>query len=92
MTRDDTELRARHDQLIDILATAPENVHAFINSLVAQQLDGDPISHELITALDQDTMRRQWILEHWPHIVEYAEVDRAMALSATHTVAASTIE
>lgn len=33
----------------------------------------------LKAALDNQHARRHWILEHWPHIVEYAEVTNTLA-------------
>ena len=29
-------------------------------------------------ATDQQDTRRMWIVGHWPHVVEYQEVNRAM--------------
>ena len=58
-----------------ILAAAPEDQQGFITRL---QTDGtlpyDNVADLLSDALAGQGDRQRWILEHWPHIVEYAEL------------------
>ncbi|MDO8363856.1 MAG: AAA family ATPase [Actinomycetota bacterium] len=69
------ELVARRTELDQIFETAPADQQP----LIARLRRGDPqlvddTAETLKGALDTQHARRHWILEHWPHIVEYAEI------------------
>ena len=69
------KLVARRTELDQILETAPADQQP----LIARLRRGDPqllndTAEVLKNALDNQHARRHWILEHWPHIVEYAEI------------------
>jgi conjugative relaxase-like TrwC/TraI family protein len=69
------DLGRRKDELEAILATAPPDHRDLITRLQSDgQLPLDGLDDALRTALDGQSSRRTWILEHWPHVVEYAEV------------------
>ena len=73
--RSHRELIARRAELDDILDTAPSDQQHLIERL----REGEPrllndTAAALAEVVEQQQGRRSWILEHWPHIVEYAEV------------------
>jgi len=74
-TRSLPEIHDRQRTLEVILASAPEDQRVFITRL---QTDGtlpyDNVADLLSEALTAQGDRQRWILEHWPHIVEYAEL------------------
>ena len=50
---------------------------------MSKHIVGDPqllddTAETLKTALETQHARRHWILEHWPHIVEYAEITNTL--------------
>jgi hypothetical protein len=51
-----------------------------INRLEAGQLSFDDTTELLIAATDQHDARRTWMVEHWPHVVEYQEINRTLTL------------
>ena len=74
------ELVARRTELDQIFDTAPADQQPLITRLRR----GDPqllddTAETLKTALETQHARRHWILEHWPHIVEYAEITNTLA-------------
>jgi conjugative relaxase-like TrwC/TraI family protein len=78
-TRSLRELVDRQHELDTILATAPADQRDLITQLRADgTLPYDNIADLLSEALAAQGDRRRWILEHWPHIVEYAEVRHAI--------------
>jgi conjugative relaxase-like TrwC/TraI family protein len=78
--RSERELEERRRELDAILATAPAVVreHSDRTGRPGEEpLDGfEPSPHDTADAQGQ---RRRWILEHWPHVVEAAEIERAGA-------------
>jgi conjugative relaxase-like TrwC/TraI family protein len=76
-TRTTAEIDERRIELEQILDTAPPDCRHLIAQLHNGQLALDDVDDLLRTALDQQHARRQWILEHWPHVVEYTELTRA---------------
>jgi conjugative relaxase-like TrwC/TraI family protein len=73
------ELVVRRTELDQIFDTAPTDQQHLITRLRRgePQLLND--TAELLTAaLDNQHLRRQWILEHWPHIVEYTEITNTL--------------
>lgn len=78
-TRSPHELRNRLHELEAILATAPADQRTLISQLQADgTLPYDNVEELLADALSDQGDRQRWILEHWPHVVEYAEL-RAVA-------------
>jgi conjugative relaxase-like TrwC/TraI family protein len=93
--RSHNELVARRHELDEILATAPTDQQPLIDRLRRHdpQLI-DTLADSLEQALDTQTIRRHWILEHWPHIIEYAEVTQTIEHRLwgpdTHTILTNT--
>ena len=56
---------------------SPADQRATIAALVGGQLTLSDTNDLLREASAQQGDRRRWILEHWPHIVEIAELDLA---------------
>lgn len=78
------ELEDRRGVLDGIFATAPIDQRGLIGELQAgDTLPFDDIAQLLTDALAAQGERRQWILEHWPHVVEYVQItdtfDRGLA-------------
>ena len=81
--RDQAELISRRRELDSILDSAP----ADYRKLIAELRDGGQLSFEdttelLADALAAQDVRTRWILAHWPHVVEYAEVGRGIEAGA----------
>ncbi|MCU1394483.1 MAG: conjugative relaxase, partial [Ilumatobacteraceae bacterium] len=74
-----TELVSRTDELDRLLATAPADYRQLINELQTGQLSLDDTTDLLTEALAHQSARQNWIIEHWPHIVEYQEANRTLA-------------
>jgi conjugative relaxase-like TrwC/TraI family protein len=77
--RSHAELVARRDELDQLLDTAPPDQQPLITRL--RRCDPqllDDTAETLKTAIDTQRVRRHWILEHWPHIVEYAEITNTL--------------
>ncbi|MGE0796258.1 MAG: MobF family relaxase, partial [Acidimicrobiia bacterium] len=78
-TRSLRELHDRRHELDAILATAPADQRDLITQL---QADGtfpyDNVADLLAEALATQGDRQRWILEHWPHTVEYAQLRQAI--------------
>ena len=73
------DLVARRAELDAILDTAPPDQRHLIAQLRNHdQLPFDNTAEVLRTALQGEGNRRDWILTHWPHIVEHAEIDRVI--------------
>jgi len=73
------QLDARLDELDVLLAGAPDDQR----DLIARLRGGDQLSlldttEALNAALETQGARRDWILANWPHVVEYAEINRAI--------------
>lgn len=78
-TRSLRELVNRQHELDAILATAPADQRDLISQVKADgTLPFDNVADLLSDALATQGDRQRWILEHWPHIVEYAEVRHAI--------------
>lgn len=71
------EVDARRGVLEQVLETAPNDCRQIIDQVQKGQLALTNVDDLLNAALDQQVARRDWILEHWPHIVEYAELERS---------------
>jgi len=85
--RSTEELVARRAELDAILDTAPPDQRHLIAQLQSgDQLPFDNTADILRAALEGEASRRAWILTHWPHIVELAEIDRALEDSAVESV------
>ncbi len=74
-TRSIRELEDRHRELDAIFELAPADHRSLIDQLQAGgQLPFDDVAELLTDALAAQGERRRWILEHWPHVVEYAQI------------------
>ncbi len=79
-TRSLAELHARRAELDAVFADAPADHRQLIDRLRdGGMLPLEDTAELLGDALAAQGERRRWILEHWPHVVEYAQI--------THTVA-----
>ena len=76
------ELLDRRVELQQILDTAPPDWRHVISELTAGQPSLDNTTELLRDALNGQADRRAWILEHWPHVVEYQEIDRTLSSMA----------
>jgi len=73
-TRSIRELKDRRHELDVIFELAPADHRGLIGELQAGgQLPFDDVAELLTDALAAQGERRRWILEHWPHVVEYAQ-------------------
>jgi conjugative relaxase-like TrwC/TraI family protein len=76
--------RERLQELDAMFATAPPDQQKIIDSLLHSKLTIEEKGEALRTANASQEARRDWILEHWPHIVEHHELteisDQADAL------------
>jgi hypothetical protein len=88
-TRSTHELNERRSELDAVLATAPPDVRQQIDRSRSQvPLPRDSIESLLNDLTTVQKERQQWILEHWPEVVEAAEVtnrpqQEPVALSST---------
>lgn len=82
--RSSTEIHDRRQVLAEILESAPSDCRLVIDQLINGQLALTDVDELLESVAAQQIARRDWILEHWPHVVEYAELERA---SSSPTVA-----
>jgi conjugative relaxase-like TrwC/TraI family protein len=78
-TRSTIELHQRQIELEAILATAPPDHRRLIDALTTGQVSLDDVGPTLDQALAGQGARRDWILQHWPHVVEHAEITRTLA-------------
>jgi hypothetical protein len=78
-TRSITELDGRRRELDGIFATAPADHRRLIEAIGAGGLLPLEDTAELLReALGSQGERRRWILEHWPQVVEYAEINHTI--------------
>jgi hypothetical protein len=78
-----TELDERLHELEAILDTAPPDLRSVIDRLASGELNWGDTDTLLTEALTSQNHRRDWILEHWPHVVEHHEVVTALANHTT---------
>jgi conjugative relaxase-like TrwC/TraI family protein len=78
--RSHSELMVRRGELDEILDSAPPDQRDLIQRLRRDgQLPLEETARALQDSLDAQGARREWILAHWPHVVEHAEISRALA-------------
>ena len=77
-TRGYWELQERRTELDTILATAPADQRHTISQLQNGQLSLDDTARLLDGAVAGQSDRQAWIIEHWPHIVEYQEIQHTL--------------
>ena len=82
--RSEVERYDRLIQLDDLIATAPADTRHLVAQLQHGQLSLDDTAELLQTALSQQDARHNWIIEHWPHIVEYQELLAAESSATTN--------
>jgi len=76
-TLDAATIRFRLDELDALLATAPTDQRHIVNRLLSTVGEGlTDIVEALRAANAGQQVRRDWILEHWPHIVEHHELTK----------------
>jgi hypothetical protein len=74
------ELTERLDELEQIFADAPADYRHIIDQLESGQLSFDDTTELLTAATNQQDARRNWIIEHWPHVVEHQQINRTLTL------------
>jgi hypothetical protein len=78
-TRSSAELQARRAELDAVFADAPADHRQLIDRLHADgMLPLEDTAELLGYAVAAQGDRRRWILEHWPHVVEYAQITRTL--------------
>lgn len=78
-TRSLAELHARRAELHAVFADAPADHRQLIDRLRdGGMLPLEDTAELLGDALAAQGERRRWILEHWPHVVEYAEITHTL--------------
>ena len=78
-SRSTVELDGRRQELEAIFASAPADQRGLITQLRAEgTLPYDNVNELLADALAAHGDRQRWILEHWPHVVEYAQLRSAI--------------
>ena len=74
-----SQLDERLAQLDEVLASAPPDQRDLLDRLRSgDQMTLLDTTEALNAALDTQGARRDWILANWPHVVEYAEITRAI--------------
>lgn len=77
--RSHRELVARRGELDAILDTAPSDHQHLIERLRSgEQTLLNDTAEALADIVEHQRGRRDWILEHWPHIIEFAEVTQTL--------------
>lgn len=76
------ELHERRQELDALLETAPPDCRRLIGRLRDGGLSLDDTADLLEQAHAQQSQRQQWIIRNWPHVVEYQEINRALATGA----------
>jgi conjugative relaxase-like TrwC/TraI family protein len=69
-------IRRRIEELDAILATAPADQSRILHALQSGELRAGDVHLALSDALGTQDARRDWILEHWPQVVERFELTR----------------
>jgi conjugative relaxase-like TrwC/TraI family protein len=69
-------IRQRLNELDALLATAPPDQTRIITAIHTGELSPTDIHQALLDAATTQAARRDWILQHWPHVVEHAELTR----------------
>jgi hypothetical protein len=69
-------VRRRLGELDEILDSAPPDQIRIIDAMRTGELIPGDLDQALLDAATTQHARRQWILEHWPHVVEHAELTR----------------
>lgn len=78
-SRSSEELCERRFELDAMFADAPEDMRGLIDGLrTGGKLPIEDTAELLGQALDTQAERRRWILEHWPHVVEAAQIAHAL--------------
>jgi hypothetical protein len=73
------ELHDRLSEIDTILASAPPDIHHLLDQLLAGQLSMDDTDALLVDLVERHGDRAQWIVEHWPHVVERHEITTELA-------------
>jgi conjugative relaxase-like TrwC/TraI family protein len=71
-----TELTERHQQLRQLLDTAPADQRQIIDRIGNSSLDATQIHQYLAAAVAGQDARREWIITNWPHIIELEQITR----------------
>ena len=73
------ELHDRRHELEDLFATAPKDARGLVDRLSRSQLDLAETGELLAQAAAQVDQRQRWIIDNWPHVVEFQEINRTLA-------------
>jgi conjugative relaxase-like TrwC/TraI family protein len=73
------ELHERRHELEALLAAAPKDARGLVDRLSRGQLDLHETGELLAQAAAQVDQRLRWIVDNWPHVVEFQEINRTLA-------------
>lgn len=73
------ELHERRQQLGQLFATAPAHARHTVDELLHGRLDLNDTADVLARADLATDARRRWIIDNWPHVVEFQEINRTLA-------------
>jgi conjugative relaxase-like TrwC/TraI family protein len=73
------ELHERRQELETLFATAPKDARGLVDRLSRGQLDLHETGELLARASAQVDQRQRWIIDNWPHVVEFQEINRTLA-------------
>ena len=73
---DAAQIRQRLQQLDTIIAAAPADQTRIVHAITTGTLTVSDLQLALTATHATQTARRDWILEHWPHVIEHAELSR----------------
>jgi hypothetical protein len=73
------QLVDRRDELGQLLAGAPADQRALIDRLAHSQLDPGELHGYLVAAMQEQDVRREWIIANWPHLIELEQVNLVLA-------------
>ncbi len=73
------ELHDRRHELENLFAAAPKDARGLVDRLSRGQLDLHETGELLAQAAAQVDQRQRWIVDNWPHVVEFQEINRTLA-------------
>jgi hypothetical protein len=74
-----SELHDRRHELEALFAAVPKDARGLLDRLGQGQLDLDDTGELLARAATQVDQRQRWIIDNWPHVVEFQEINRTLA-------------
>ena len=72
-------LHQRRNELDNLFTAAPPDARGLVHQITNGELDLYDTGELLAHAATQHDQRRRWIIDNWPHVVEYQEINRTLA-------------